>query len=378
MSQRNATIDLIRGFSILSVILLHCYIHLPMSQTILSPQWTNIIFRSGYYGVRVFFVVSGFLITNIAIQKWGGLSSIKLNQFYFRRFARIMPCLLALILASSFFQMMNVKGLTLQTTSLGEAIFSTLTFQLNWLTAKVGYLAANWDVLWSLSIEEMFYLFFPLLCITLRRKKTIIAALFAFVLLGPFARTMFSHDEIWIDRSYLSCMDGISVGCLAAIFVNEFKLTRKLSWLCLTIGLIFFSFIFFFRSQAAAIGLTKLELSVTVLQMGIGLILIASQQQIINVNRYKPITAVFTWFGRNSYEIYLTHGFIIISFTNMLYASYQTSLFIALEYIAVLLLSGVLGQLIAGYYSNPINVWLRTRRITSTFDPQKNTVSSIN
>ncbi len=104
ITTRVAGIDLLRGLSILSVILLHQDIRVPfklsplgahLSQTVL-----NTIFRNGYYGVIIFFVISGFLITGISIKRWGALENIKPLQFYGIRLARIGPCLL-LVLAIS-------------------------------------------------------------------------------------------------------------------------------------------------------------------------------------------------------------------------------------------------------------------------------------
>ncbi len=47
---------------------------------------------------------------------------------------------------------------------LGRALLAALTSHVNVLEARRGYLPANWDILWSLSVEEVFYLFFPLVC----------------------------------------------------------------------------------------------------------------------------------------------------------------------------------------------------------------------
>ena len=159
-SFRNDGIDMLRGMSILAVILLHCVIHMPVASDILPQNIFNIIFCSGYYGVIIFFVISGFLITATAIKKWGALQNIRVGQFYQMRFARIFPCLLALITLLSVLHCIGVASFTIQTTSLSQAIFSALTFHINWLEAQTGYLPGNWDVLWSLSVEEMFYLFF--------------------------------------------------------------------------------------------------------------------------------------------------------------------------------------------------------------------------
>lgn len=123
MAERNQIIDFIRGFSILSVILLHCRIHLPIDNSLMSIWWIKMLLNSGGYGVIIFFVISGFLITNISIRRWNDLALIDLSKFYQIRFARIMPCLLAAITVASLLHLMNVKGFVITNTSLEQAIF---------------------------------------------------------------------------------------------------------------------------------------------------------------------------------------------------------------------------------------------------------------
>lgn len=77
-----------------------------------------------------------------------------------------MPCLAGLLLVLVLLDRMGVPRFVVNTqhTSLLRASIAALTFHVNWLEAKTGYLPASWDVLWSLSVEEVFYIVFPLLC----------------------------------------------------------------------------------------------------------------------------------------------------------------------------------------------------------------------
>lgn len=354
IAHRNDVIDLIRGLSILSVILLHCKIHLPVDQFFFSILWVKWLLSSGYYGVMSFFVVSGFLITSTCIRKWENLQSINIGQFYLLRFSRIIPCLVMLCTVLSMLHLIGVKGFIIQNATLQQVLFSALTFQINWLEAKVGYLPANWDILWSLSVEEVFYLFFPLLCLALREQKHLMFVMFALIVLGPLARTQFTDNEIWSDHSYFSCMDGIAIGCLAAMFADKVK-SIQLSRSLFVLGILLFGFIFFFRKKAFDVGITSLGLNVTLLGIGIAMIILSTQQ--INLKWFRLVR----WFGRNSYEIYLTHSFVVLLGASLLYDSNQPTWLIAIEYLIIVLSSGFLAQFIATYYSEPLNHYLRKR-----------------
>lgn len=364
MSQRNQIIDFIRGYSILSVVLMHCKVHLPIDQSLMSIQWVKLLINSGFYGVIIFFVVSGFLITSISLKRWDNLASINLAQFYKIRFARIAPCLLLVLAISSLLHLENIKGFVLTTTTLQQALFSALTFQINWLREKTGYLAGDWDLLWSLSVEEMFYLFFPLLCITLRKPKYLIMVLLVFVVLGPINRTIYNDNDLWGDYAYLSCMDGIAIGCLAAMFAYRVTSKQMINSLLIT-GLLLFSFIFFFRKTVFNLGITSINLNVTILEIGIAFILIASRHVNIrgNIAKFFKFKSI-QWFGRNSYEIYLTHNFIIILAATLLYQANQAVWLSAIEYVIIVLLSGIIGQMLSTYFSEPLNLYLRTKSFT--------------
>ena len=108
-------------------------------------------------------------------------------------------------------------------TTLPRALLAAATFHINWLESQRGYLPPNWDVLWSLSVEEVFYLFFPLICVLTRARAPLITLLMAFVAVGPFARTVLTHNELWADYGYLSCMDAIALGCLAAMIAASVR-----------------------------------------------------------------------------------------------------------------------------------------------------------
>jgi peptidoglycan/LPS O-acetylase OafA/YrhL len=210
-------IDLLRGLSIFFVLMNHINIRLLGADVpytdFLPAQLVHVLVWNAQLGVQIFFVVSGFLITSITIRRWGSLPQVSLRGFYLFRFARIAPLLFLLlaVLCSLHFVHIHRYVVTAETGGLGRALLAVLTFHVNELEIHRGYLPGNWDILWSLSIEEMFYLFFPLTCLLFGGKRlfghsiVLPALLFVFVILGPFGRTLFAHgNEIAEDYSYLA------------------------------------------------------------------------------------------------------------------------------------------------------------------------------
>ena len=362
--------------------LLHEDIRVPFKRSYLGAHLSqpvlNGVFRNGHYGVVIFFVISGFLITSISLKRWGALANIKPLEFYGIRFARIAPSLLLVLAVSSVLHLAGVRGFVIppQQTSLARALFAALTFHLNWLEWKVGYLPGNWDVLWSLSVEEAFYLGFPLVCKWLKSGPLLSASMLLFVVVGPFARTVFSQNEMWQDYSYLSCMDGIAIGFFAALLANKFASSyaqnfnfinrSMLSLRLLGIGLLLFffclrNFVFSNAIYRTGLDVTFLEITVAILLAGL-----AEQKE----PRGKPIigtlAALFAalsrplqWLGKSSYETYLTHSFVVIVLTRMFVAGRFPYHSVSGLYVALVSISGAAGYLFARYYSEPLNRKIR-------------------
>jgi peptidoglycan/LPS O-acetylase OafA/YrhL len=361
----------LRGLSILVVILLHSFIRLHSVWKTLGPDlppWLDhLLFRNGDNGVTVFFAVSGFLITFTSIKRFGSLSGMKPLAFYRIRFARIAPLLLLLLVVLSMLHLLHMEGfrIDLRRESLPGALFSALTFHLNWYEAQHGYLPANWDILWSLSVEEMFYLFFPLICFVLLSWRRgwwgFVVLLLAFVAMGPFARAFWTTNPIWQDDTYLGGMDAIAMGCLTALLVAHCQ-QRSLSRMGLVamqmLGALLIFWIFlrptwqWIRPVMHWIGKNGVDGSI--LPLGACLIIFGS------VLRNKPgrvWTAPIRWFGRHSYEVYLTHEFIVVWMSALFLRTKAGPLWCWI--VAIVLLTAPLGWLVARFYSEPMNRRLR-------------------
>ncbi len=153
-----ADIDGLRAIAVLAVIFFHAEI----------PGFTG-----GFIGVDVFFVISGFLISSVILKEINA-EKFSIVRFYERRVRRIFPALFAVIAFVLF-----VSSFLFDFTSfrdLGESITYTTLFTSNILFShKTGYFDATSSQLnpllhtWSLAVEEQFYIFFPLLLITIQR-----------------------------------------------------------------------------------------------------------------------------------------------------------------------------------------------------------------
>ncbi len=366
--RRFDTIDLIRGLSIVSVVLLHIWLRMHFAgfhlQFALSPWALFVLLRNGGNGVTLFFAISGFLITFTSIRRFGSTGAVRPGIFYRIRFARIAPLLLTLLAVLSLLHLAHVDGFRIRSVTLPRALLSALTFHLNWLEAihMHAYLPANWDVLWSLSVEEMFYLFFPLVCLLTGRLRggqpMFVGVLFVFVVLGPLARTVLTTNDQWRDTSYLAGMDSIALGCLTALLTEHLSRRPSLhrgGLLGLQIfGVALMALFMLFLPWHWLRPLYHAGLGETILASGACLVMLAS---VLRGRRGRAWTAPLRWFGRHSYEVYLTHEFLVIAGTNMYAKLHRGPL--ALWFLGILLLTAPLGALSARFLSEPLNRRLR-------------------
>jgi peptidoglycan/LPS O-acetylase OafA/YrhL len=358
-------VDILRGLAIFFVLMNHVnmrlflakipYTHGLPSQLVSSSVW------SGQYGVQMFFAVSGFLITSTSIRRWDSLSRISLRDFYALRFARIAPLLLLLLAVLSALHAAGLKDfiVSADTGGLGRALIAALTFHVNVLEAHRGYLPANWDILWSLSVEEMFYLFFPPVCRLLGRGKWLIVFLLVFVALGPFGRTTLAHgNEVWQEYSYLGGMDAIALGCLTAIAISRTTIPRTVICALAGLGTALVLFSICFSNQAEAWGVARSGLDMTILALGSCMIIAAAAQ-----TRWKSprVIVPLITLGQRSYEIYLTHMFVVFTLFALFKSAGQSLAAIPLLFIGAILISALLGECVARFYSEPMNRLIRRR-----------------
>lgn len=148
-------LDGLRAFAVLAVVAFH-----------LAPAWMP----GGFLGVDVFFVVSGFLITTLLLRELAGTSWIQLPRFWVRRARRLLPALMLVLVTSIPVARLVEPDLTV---GIGRQLLGALTFSTNWVEIAAGtdYFDESQPellrILWSLAIEEQFYLAWPVLLVVL-------------------------------------------------------------------------------------------------------------------------------------------------------------------------------------------------------------------
>ncbi|HSO65959.1 MAG TPA: acyltransferase family protein [Ornithinibacter sp.] len=166
-STRLPGLDGLRALAITAVLVFH-----------LDPTWLP----GGFLGVDVFFVVSGFLITTLLVRERTTTGRLDLPGFWTRRARRLLPALLVCVPASVLLARLTEGDLLV---GIGRQVTGAFTFTSNWLEIAAGsdYFAATspqlFMNLWSLAVEEQFYLLWPiavLLLLTLVRRPEARAA----------------------------------------------------------------------------------------------------------------------------------------------------------------------------------------------------------
>jgi peptidoglycan/LPS O-acetylase OafA/YrhL len=213
---RIPSLDGCRAISICLVILSHLC-DTPSFQAF-NP-YARMMFHFGPFGVKVFFVISGFLITTLLLNEERKNGRISIKMFYVRRAFRIWPVAYAFILVVAILAWKN--WITLPPHNLLYAA----TFTMNHVQEGSWYTGH----FWSLAIEEQFYLVWPLVFLFTARRGRLFSC-FLILFLAPLLRTLSYVYEPGIfaamQESLLFKGDAIAVGCLLAMFSRQLEASR--------------------------------------------------------------------------------------------------------------------------------------------------------
>lgn len=185
-------IDGLRTIAVLAVIIYHAEIFLGDTQFL----------KGGFFGVDVFFVISGFLITSIIMSEFNRSGKFSISNFYERRARRILPALFAVILVSLPFAWSLL--LPAQQEDYAKSILSALAFGSNfyWDATLQEYGAESANLkpflhTWTLAVEEQYYIVFPLILLAIykwAKSHTIVILTATFLLSLQFAQVWTETD----------------------------------------------------------------------------------------------------------------------------------------------------------------------------------------
>jgi len=318
--QYRPEIDTLRAVAVLAVIIYHAKIYL----------FGNLILPGGFLGVDIFFIISGYLITSIILRELIEKQSFSFKNFYIKRARRILPALLFVMLASIPFSWIYLYPIDL--VNFSKSILYSLGFGSNFYFHFSGLEYGSPEGLlkpflhtWSLSVEEQYYILFPIG----------LAAVFKFFrqhlvnfLLVCFVVSLLLAD--WGSKSYISAtfyflhsrIWELILGSLVAYY--EIKLGHRgqdkiLCHVLPILGLILIGYSFFsFNSETFHPSFYTL-----IPAIGVTLILWFTYRDnfILKVLSYK----LFVKIGLISYSLYLWH-YPIFSFANHLEIFFDNNL----------------------------------------------------
>jgi peptidoglycan/LPS O-acetylase OafA/YrhL len=209
-------IDGLRSMAVLPVILAHA-----------GFSWIP----GGFLGVDVFFVISGYLITNLLLRELSETGRVKLGNFYLRRARRILPALFLVMAVTALFSWFIL--LPEELSRFGESIIWTTLFSSNiFFSLETDYFAPDASLspllhTWSLAVEEQFYLIFPLLLMVLWKlgahARWTIPSTLLVIIIGSLILAQYGNLILGSSWSYYSLATRaweLLAGSLAAVWVS--------------------------------------------------------------------------------------------------------------------------------------------------------------
>lgn len=357
---RNLGIDLLRAVAILPVIAVHWRdsgLALP-STSAASDAFARIA-GHGHYGVALFFIISGFLITRTTMAREPDLFSLSARDFYVRRIGRIQPLYVAVVVLGALILLAGDPASRIfrycfrdHGSEFGADFWLSLfTFTFNWLRIlRDHFWGFHWDVMWSLAVEEQFYLAFPLLLIWARTRRRLLWVLCAVIALGVAVRILvdaFALSFVAKTVNSFVCFDTLALGVLLALFGEQLPHSRA--------------------AARAAVALGALAVAWAYYHGGV-VFLIVGGSLFLHGARYARLFRHGSWmlaarFGQLSYGLYLLHA------TAIFVTSPITSGMGALGgYVLVALSTLVMAELVYRLYEVPMNAWIRARWIDGPGD----------
>ena len=274
------------------------------------------IFRGGWLGVDIFFVISGFLISNIIISDLSN-QKFSFKKFYKRRIQRIIPALLTTLIFTSILSILFLSEKALYEYSL--ALRSSLFFYSNFHFLNLDIYNAEPGKyspllhMWSLAIEEQYYIIIPLLIFIIYRiKKDLILTSFFVIFSSSLILSIFQQTTSKFYLLHLRAWE-LLLGTLALYIYSNYKI-KFLNYF----GFLMIMYSFFVFSDNRI-----LEIQPKIFALGGVVMMLVSETKIhketVN-NLLKPLSLI----GLSSYSAYLLHQPIFAFYRQYLSINYQS------------------------------------------------------
>ena len=305
-------LDGIRGVAVMLVFISHLHM-------ILSPELTfrevtpwkfiNRTFEAGFLGVDIFFVLSGFLITSLLLKERSSNQSGMVSRFYKRRALRLLPALYALLIVDFFVSRWENFPRDIQWRTTWHALLYLNNWNIVW---NFGATQDDLGHLWSLGIEEQFYIVWPIVMITIAALK--IPPKIAISLTAIFAVFVTWHRlDLWNNGvSWLflyvrtdARVDSLLIGATFAYVYRHYRVPPKILNLLATSSFISLVYIKY-RFASLPLHPFLFEGGFTVIAVLAGIIILAAAEGSWFANRVlisRPLTVI----GKVSYGLYLWH-----------------------------------------------------------------------
>lgn len=205
------SLDGLRAISIAFVLLAH----LSFTRDFPSFGRDLELARFGTFGVRIFFVISGYLITSLLLKELDSTGTLSLRRFYFRRAMRLFPAAYAMIAVVAALTPVPPADLA-----------AALTYTMNYRFGVNSMPSWNLGHLWSLAVEEQFYLIWPFLLCVLRRRRSVILLL-GCLLIAPVARMAMHYRLLVAPVQFLIYSDALATGCLLSLLREQLWADRR-------------------------------------------------------------------------------------------------------------------------------------------------------
>jgi peptidoglycan/LPS O-acetylase OafA/YrhL len=281
---------------------------------VLLFHWELPFAKGGFIGVDLFFVLSGFLITTLLLRELAANGRIDLRNFYARRALRLLPALL--VMCGFFASWLLLVSQPAAARHGVKVLLAVLFYYSNWLLALSAgdtSVLAPMNHMWSLSIEEQFYLVWPVTLAWLAWRRFSPGGIAKFLAgaigIATLWRVYLALSGTWFIRIYAGTdtrIDSILVGCLLAVLVY-YGLHRPRrhqgDWLAWASMGLFAILVYAGRQEARWTYVYGCSITALVCASLVSSTLTTGTSRFGRVLAWQPLQ----WLGRISYGVYLWH-----------------------------------------------------------------------